>query len=319
MDKNKFNMPSSRIDENKLIYFKEYMKNESPETQNFDSKISKSPTNTIALQTSRQLRKSQERITNIDSEAIPSDKKLDKINSKSCGASFSQKQAINKNRRKRKYRTSNRKAIRKIMAIGLVSSALFFGGKIKDINEYNHLSASKNQENDYETLVSTETRNKLQTIETTINSAKSSGIEPSQDILEAINVSLDTVIDEVMSDLVTQAFNEKYPNYKVTCVETRYDKTTKFSPHEFCEISYINDQGSNSKTVSNFNSDILQSFDYEYSLDKGELTLEELETIYKDIDHLAGTKFVYKDNIFTFFEPYLKTTTPKKENHDLEL
>ena len=206
------------------------------------------------------------------------------------------------------------------MATGLISSALLLSGKIsQNINTYTNLSASENQKNGYETLISIDTQNKLKNIHETIISAKNSGVEPSKDILEAIRFSLDSVIDDVMSDLVIKAFNEKYPDYQVKFVETSYDRSNKVDgPINTCEINYIDENGENIKKITNFNIEIDQSFNYEYDLDYSKLSLKDLEKIYEGVNHLAGTKFIFKDNNF-IFAPYLKTTTPDKQKDDLEL
>ena len=71
----------------------------------------------------------------------------------------------------------------------------------------------------------------------------------------------------------------------------------------------------------NFNSDIRDSFDHEYSLDHSSLSLEDLENIYTDINHLAGTEFEYSSGNPLKYD--LKSKKPsrvsEKENENSEV
>ena len=295
--------------------------NSSKEIDEFNNDISKKTLNAISFQTSTTLRKSSKVISNIDSSAIPQDKRLIQVTPKSCGADISKARSIEKNS---KYKTNKSKTRKKFIS-ALIATALIGIGVGKNYLEYSNLSATENEKNGYEVLVSDTTKSELENIGTAINIVKSSDVEPDYESLHDLRTNLDETIDHVMSDLVTKAFNEKNPNYKVVSVETSYDRTlgSKDDPQDqtFCQVTYLDENEEEIITLVNFNSDIRDSFDQEYSLDHSSLSLEDLENIYTDINHLAGTEFEYSSGNPLKYD--LKSKKPsrvsEKENENSEV
>lgn len=274
--------------------------------------------NVIAFETSHTLRQAGKTIDHIDSNAIPKDRKLKQITPKSCGATISSPRTKHKS----KSFHGNQRSNRKKMIGAVVGFALLGIGSdvLAQKLQYSNLSATENEKNGYEHIVSDDTKSKLKNIDNAISLVKKSKIEPSDDVMYDIVYDLDNVIDDVISDLVTDAFKEKHPNYEVISVETSYDtsNSTQYNrvQENSCEITYINDKNEkDSVTLHNFDKDILNSFKYEYLLDHHyeNLSIDNLQVICDDINHLAGTKVEYVVDNDTL-NPDLKTHTPSKKS-----
>lgn len=319
-------------DSKKFEELNTYM-NSHDSTKNFQSRIATSSANSVAFETSIKARQASRQISHVDKNVVSSD--LSKITSKSCGATIDKQATIRKNKSHQKYIARKKQLHRRLICGLLASMALLgVGGSYakNKITEKN-LSLDYNQEKGYNILVSKNTQDKLNNIKNAIERVKSLGIEPSKETLSEIKSELDFVIDDVISDLVTKAFEEKNPDLKVICVETKYDKAAnKYladdapepHPENFCTIFYEDEKGESNKTVMNFDSDIVQSFDNEYSLDYENLTLSDLEKIYKDTSHLAGKEFEYHkgkffgDSISSGIPNKVSKTDTSKTNDDLE-
>lgn len=287
-------------DSKKFEELNTYM-NSHDSTKNFQSRIATSSANSVAFETSIKARQASRQISHIDKNVIPSD--LSKITPKSCGATIDKQATIRKNKSHQKY-IARKKQLHRRLICGLLASMALLGfgssyAKNKIIEK--KLSLDYNQKNGYNILVSKNTQDKLNNIKNAIERVKSLGIEPSKETLSEIRSELDFVIDDVISDLVTKAFEEKNPDLKVICVETKYDKSAnKYladdapepHPENFCTIFYEDEKGESSKTIMNFDSDITKSFDDEYRLDHENLNLFDLDVIHRNIDHLAS-KAVY--------------------------
>ncbi len=295
--------------------------NSSPEIKDYNEETSKKTLNVISTQTSHTLRKAGKAIDRIDRHAIPKDKKLQTISPKSCGADISGPRTKNKHRNYKGNKHTNRK---RFLTAVIASALIGIGGKfISDQLEYSNLSALENEKKGYELSVSDDTKSKLKNIDNALFLLKNSRIEPSSNVMNEIVEDLDTTIDNVISDLVTDAFNEKYPDYKVTDVSTSYD-TSDSTPHNrvqnnYCTISYIGDNNKEEAiTLKNFDEAILNSFKYEYLLDyqSDSLSIDDLQDICNNINHLAGTKIEFLADNNTI-DAELKTCTPNKTNDKL--
>ncbi len=319
-------------DSKKFEELNTYM-NSHDSTKNFQSRIATSSANSVAFETSIKARQASRQISHVDKNVVSSD--LSKITSKSCGATIDKQATIRKNKSHQKY-IARKKQLHRRLICGLLASMALLGvggsyAKNKIIEK--NLSLDYNQEKGYNILVSKNTQDELNNIKNAIERVKSLGIEPSKETLSEIKSELDFVIDDVISDLVTKAFEEKNPDLKVICVETKYDKVAnKYladdapepHPENFCTIFYEDEKGESNKTVMNFDSDIVQSFDNEYSLDYENLTLSGLEKIYNDTSHLAGKEFEYHkgkffgDSISSGIPNKVSKTDTSKTNDDLE-
>ena len=79
---------------------------------------------------------------------------------------------------------------------------------------------------------------------------------PAGDMLNIIEQNIDLVLDYVVKDQVTSAFEAYHEGYKVTDVESWFDTSlsgTANSPQDyrFIDVSYIDDKGNEGKeTIS---------------------------------------------------------------------
>lgn len=244
-----------------------------------------------------------------------------------------------------RFYTKHRSAIRKVFT-GVLAAGLIFvaGQRIHNAHEFANLNIDTAQEQGYQIVLQQDTQSEISRIEAAIDAAQSSPTTPTYEELSAIRYDLDEVIDGVMTDLVTDAFEEAHPEYNVTSVETRYDKTVNQnkSPNSEPEkentitITYTDEKGETQNVdVENFSATSLlhnsieQSFDDENKLDNlypsapspdktflendqavNDL-LTEYERILGNVKQLAATKFVFRDGNF-IVDPSIKAVIPEK-------
>ena len=245
-----------------------------------------------------------------------------------------------------RFCTKHRTAIRRVFATVLAAGLIFAAGQhINDAHIYNNLNIDTAASQGYEVVLTQDTQSEIQRVEQLINDAKASPDTPTYEELASIRYGLDEVIDNVMTDLVTDAFEEAHPEYQVLGVETRYDKTVNQGKSPNSEpakentvtITYLDENGEQkTENVQNFsatallNNAIEESFKDEYKLDGlhpsstpnpdqnfiqndqevYDLILE-YEEVLGGIKHLSATKLVYKDGNF-LVGPSLKSVTPEK-------
>lgn len=246
----------------------------------------------------------------------------------------------------KRFYTKNRTAIRKTFAATLAVATLLSGAKgIMNAHELNNLSITEHAQ--YEQTVSNETKDKLTLIRQSIENFQKSSDTPTQEQIYQIRDDLDGVIDDVVSDLVTTAFEEAMPGCTVQSVDTSYDHSDPETNGEKCDITYIDAEGRQHTTsITNFSTVLFAenpmstSFENEYNLDHrtpGTINsiynphstnnfVEKSEDIYsmldyymqvlEDAEHLAGTKIELKDGMFLGLR--LKTTLPDKTNNNPE-
>ncbi len=300
----------------------ELLSSPTEEVRKFQQDIDDSTPNSIAYRTSVKARKSGNKILLVDRNAVSPN--LRKVDSKSFGATISKEATIRKNKQRGNHKyTSKGISKNRLLALAAVL-ALTITGVSHSISSnlgYSNLSATDNTKNGYQVLVSQDTQSSLSAIGYTISFFKSHPeVVPSSDNISEIRQSLDLVYDDIMSDLVTKAFEESNSGSTVTSVETTYDKTTNQylssdaaepHPEHFCIITYTDENGEHQKTVMKFDSEIDESFEHEYDLDTKALTLDDLEKIYNHANHLAGTEFSYSSSILGGAN--LKSKTPPEE------
>lgn len=246
----------------------------------------------------------------------------------------------------KRFYTKHRSAIHKTMAATLAVAALLTAGNtIKNAHEFSNLSATQNQQ--YEQTVSAETQNRLSSIRQSIEDLQTSNDVPSQEQMSYIRDELDEVIDDVVSDLVTTAFEEAMPGCTVQAIDTSYNRAEVENDGEKCEITYLDNEGKqHTTTIENFSTlwlaenPLSASFDNEYELDHktpGKVNsiynptspdnfveksedvyslLEYYKQILEDTEHLAGTKVVLKDGMILGLR--LQTTLPEKQKAQTE-
>lgn len=248
-----------------------------------------------------------------------------------------------------KFTTKHKTLVRSTIAAVLLSTALLGANNYRqNLSEYNSLNVNTNIAQGYQVNVSNSTQTKLNDIRKAIESAEKSSSVPTNETLAEIREDLDNVIDDVMSDLVTKAFESKHPDCHVNSVETNYDKSVNNyigngppNSENTCTIEYIDKKGNTqTEVVQNFttsplltsNNPIVQSYDDEYSLDNsypsdvisdtGKSFVEKDTDImsllgkYKEIlentEHLAGTQFTYSDGFLMIIDPHLTSKTPDR-------
>ena len=249
-----------------------------------------------------------------------------------------------------RFHTNHREQIRAVFASCLIVGGIIAGAQhLGNAHEFNTLNISQAQEQGYQVNVSEETIAKINAIEAAIQAAKSSPTTPTYEELSQIREDLDNVIDNVMTDLVSEAFEEENPNCTVTSVDTRYDKTVNQGKSPNSEpakentviITYIDENGDEQKVfvqdfsaTSLLNNAIEVSFDNEYLLDNSHpsatvnqnqnfvannqdvfASLDSFEAILGDVKHLAATDFTYS-NGWLLADPSLKAGTPTRVEPD---
>ncbi len=359
------------IDKHAMDNYHKFMQTTSKSTRYFDDFISEHSRQGIGHNFYLKTRQAIKRINEIDSQHLPIGKFIRDITPEAFGSTISRvnshsqikdqassmysrsetkefreepslvKEAAHViGKKAQKFFTKHKSQVRNVMISAACLATLLGGASyLNDRAAFQDLDVKTNAEQGYQNYVSPETINKLSAIRTAIENAENSPTQPSYDDLNSIRQGLDGVIDDVMSDLVTDAFESKNPDCKVTSVETNYDKTVniyatnEFHPENFCTISYTDKNGEEKEiTIHEFNSlagnPIMQSYDNEYDLDKnspsvnendnfvkqGEdvmQTLAEYRKILEDTEHLAGTRMIYSGG-FLFTDPSLKTILPEK-------
>lgn len=147
-----------------------------------------------------------------------------------------------------------------------------------DAHNFNLTSADANSKLGYHVVVSQDTLDRLNNIESMIDEVDNSSAIPSTDQLYEVRDELDETIDLVIEDLVRNSFEEQYPNLTISenGIETHYDKSHA-DPDDgrTGNYIYITCHDSHGKeyryTITNFTSQgenrTDKSFDNEYDLD----------------------------------------------------
>ena len=123
------------------------------------------------------------------------------------------------------------KAVKQAAKIGLalgVSAAISLAIRAGiNAHTFNQLSANTNPEQGYSVVVTQDTLDKLNELESRINETENSNSIPSTQELGELRDDIDDILDLVVEDLVRQSFEEQYPNLKIAenGIQTSYDKS----------------------------------------------------------------------------------------------
>ncbi len=379
---------STTIDKDVVKYYHKYMQSTSKSTQIFDQTIGEHTETFLGNEYFRRSRATVKKIEAIDSAHLNGPRIDRTLTPSSFGASINgyktrleiiqeakrmdsreeiqdYKQpanlakevayvaAVRAGRGIQKFHTKHRSQIRATMLACLLAASVAIGAnQISDAHEYNNLNVFTSAEQGYDVHISQGTMDRLQFIEQAIADAKNSPTTPTYEELSAIREDLDNVIDDVMTDLVAEAFQDKHPEYTVTNVETRYDKTvnqgksanSEPEKENTCTITYLDEEGKEQNVyvqdfyaTSLMNNAITNSFTNEYTLDHSYPNqtpnqeqnfvqnnqdvyemLDGFQKILDDTKQLAGTKFIFKDGNF-IVDPSIKSVTPEQhEAHSIE-
>lgn len=245
-----------------------------------------------------------------------------------------------------RFHTNHRNQVRAVILAVLIAGGAVAGAQhLSNAHEYNTLSVDTAAEQGYQLNISPETYARIMAVEASIEAAKNSPTTPTYEELSAIRENLDNVIDDVMTDLVSEAFEEEHPEYTVTGVDTRYDKTVNQGKSPNSEpakentviITYLDEKGEEQKlyvqdfsSTSLMNNGIVQSFNDEYKLDRSHpsasvnenqnfvknnqdvyASLDSFSEILGNIKHLAATDFEFSDG-WLLVDPSIKSVTPEK-------
>lgn len=359
---------SDKSDPAAYANFEKFMQESSNKTQLFYTKMGEHSPTFNAFSAYVRARSAVETITTVDSSHIDQSKVAESLKPETFGATIKgcrtnvltaplksadskvaeaedKFKAIKAERAIKRFYTKHRSAIRKVFAGVMAAGLIFIAGQhMHNAHEFANLNIDTAQEQGYQIVLQQDTRSEISRIEAAIDAAQSSPTTPTYEELSAIRYDLDEVIDGVMTDLVTDAFEEAHPEYNVTNVETRYDKTVNQGKSPNSEpakentitITYTDEKGeTQTVNVQNFSATSLlhnsieQSFNDEYKLDglypsapspdktflENDQAVNDLLTEYEgvlgNIKQLAATKFVFRDGNF-IVDPSIKAVTPDK-------
>lgn len=204
-----------------------------------------------------------------------------------------------------------------------------------------------NSSTKYEQTISDETEAYINQIMEQLN-LQSNAFDPQYEDVSAIENNIDLVLDYIVKDQVTTAFQEYHEGYTVTGVETWFDKSlsgTANSPQDyrFVDVSYVDDKGKDGKErISDFRSEFLTQsplndlFTLEETIDLNspvwsafnddgtknflakaqsiEEVMQYLRDAVKLTNHIAAFSMEHGHTLFG--EPYLKSTLPEEKDDD---
>lgn len=221
--------------------------------------------------------------------------------------------------------------------------ALLALGTKQAITEINANNLDINSSTEYEQTITDETKDYINSIIEDLGLQQSS-FDPQYEDVKAIEENIDLVLDYVVRDQVTTAFEDYHQGWKVTDVQTWFNKKYQGSSSEprsyqFVDVSYIDEEGKEGlESISNFRSEALtinplaKIFELEENIDLNSPIwsafnnngtknfLEKAQGIDEVFQYLTdATNLVKKVAAFdmehghSFFEgPYLKSTIPEK-------
>lgn len=242
---------------------------------------------------------------------------------------------------------SHKGAIKKAVVIAAAVATLVGGANqvSKEIKAHN-LDMNQSQ---YEQTVTDETRNYIETIMADLN-LQINSFDPQYEDVNAIEENIDLVLDCIVKDQVTTAFEEYHDGWTVTDVESWFDKSLQgSSPNseprnfEFITVSYVDKDGNEGKEdIGNFRSDFFTK-NHLQEIFKTEEDIDLNSPIYSAFNNDGTKNFLeranniedvmnYLKNAVTvtkkaaafslehghdlFGEPYLKSTLPNKADHN---
>lgn len=237
--------------------------------------------------------------------------------------------------------------LKKALLIALAVGSLIGGAHQVD-KEIKASHLDLNSSTQYEQTVTDETKTYINNIIKELNLQKSA-FDPQYEDVKNIEQNIDLVLDYVVKDQVTSAFEAYHEGYKVTDVESWFDTSlsgTANSPQDyrFIDVSYIDDKGNEGKeTISDFRSELLTHnslndvFEIEENIDLNSPVYsafhddgtKNFTTKYKDLNSVMEyltemtqalqkriTPFSLEHGHSILGEPYLKTTLPNEKSSE---
>lgn len=238
--------------------------------------------------------------------------------------------------------------LKKAVVIAAAVAALV-GGAHQVGKEIKANNLDINSSTQYEKTITNETEAYINSILEKLNIQKSA-FDPQYEDVKEIERNIDLVLDYIVKDQVTTAFEQYHEGYQVTDVESWFDQTragtaNNPTPYQFIDVSYIDDKGNPGKeTISDFRSefitqnhfktifDIEETIDYNspiysafnddgtknYSMKAKDLegVMNYLTVFAEEVQHAAPFD-VEHGHSFTG-KPYLKSTLPKEKDDNGE-
>lgn len=245
-----------------------------------------------------------------------------------------------------KFYTSHKKALQKAVLIAAGVATLIGGAhQVQKEVAASHLDITSSTQ--YEQTIQDSTRDYLFSIMEDLQ-LQNASFDPQYEDVSKIEENIDLVLDRIVSDQATKAFEEYHEGYKVTEVSTWFNKRFQGSPssepqdYQFVDISYIDAEGKEGvESIHNLNSDFLTTnplkelFAVEENIDLNspvwnafhddgtknflekaqniEDVMEYLEDAVKVARRAAAFNLEHGHNLVTG-EPYLKTVLPNEKN-----
>lgn len=234
--------------------------------------------------------------------------------------------------------------LKKAVVIATAVAALV-GGARQVGKEINANNLDINSSTQYEQTITNETEAYINSILEKLNIQKSA-FDPQYEDVKEIEKNIDLVLDYVVKDQVTTAFEQYHEGYQVTDVESWLDRSRAGSvnnpePYRFIDVSYIDDKGNPGKeTISDFrskfitqnhldaifkleenidfNSPIYSAFNDDgtknYSMKAKDLedVMEYLTEAVETVQHVAAFDVEHGHSILG--DPYLKSILPEEKD-----
>lgn len=232
-------------------------------------------------------------------------------------------------------------------ALVAAAVATIVGGAHQVSKEFQANSLNINSSTQYEQTISNETEAYINSIIENLNLQKNA-FDPQYEDVREVEKNIDLVLDYIVKDQVTTAFEAYHEGYTVTDVESWFDQSlsgTANHPqnYQFIDVSYIDDKGNPGKeSISEFRSEFItqnhlkdifkleEAIDYEspvwnaFNDDGTRNFLEKAQSVDEVMQYLSNATKITKhvaafsmEHGHSFLgEPYLKSVLPEEKDDD---
>lgn len=259
--------------------------------------------------------------------------------------SFEEKKFVIGSKISNKYHAH--KSVLKRAAYTALAVATLIGGGGQIAKEIKAHNLGVNSQTNYEQTISNNTKEYLDNIIKDLDLQKDS-FDPQKSDVKDIESRIDLVLDYIIKDQVTTAFEDYHKDYQVTDVSTwfdlRYQDNSGEKPYEFVTVTYLDENGKEGKeNISNFKSEFLTSnslynaFNVEEEIDLNspianafeddgtknflqkakdiQEVMDYLENAVEQVQNIAAFGIEHGHTLI-FKEPYLKSVLPDEKQND---